>query len=310
MITFIHGVDTFRAKQRLKDLKKQFVKKEPRGAVVTLDATEKTFTDIQEALTAQTLFSNTKMVVVENALAAATSLQEKIMVLIKKGVPASHLVVFFEEEPDKRKALFKVLRKQNAEVFDSLKGAALERWVKERLRANGVGTDTAAVRALVWAVGDDLWRMQTEIDKLTGFVGTNGRIDARTVTAMVPPKINDEVFAMVDALGWGDKQTSLRLLHEQIALGKHHLIILSMVLYQFRNAVMTRDLLDRGVAHHMIAKKTGIHPYAAPKTIKQAQNMQSARLKKIYKKLVTLEHKFKRDETDPFTLLDTFFAML
>ena len=79
---------------------------------------------------------------------------------------------------------------------------------------------------------------------------------------------------------------------------------MAMFIRQFRNFLIIKDLIEKGIPYYGLAQKTGLHPFVVKKTFEQANNFTLENLKKIYNKLLDLEIAVKTGRTDSKTALD------
>lgn len=199
MIIFLHGEDTFRSREKLRELKEKFLREvDPSGMnLVTIDGTSTTADEIWAAVAAQSFLVRKRMVVVEDlGQQKSNAAREGITALLDR-IPEDVIVVFWESRScaanTKRKTLNAKLRKvpstkrrggvtslpaggdilfpallkeKYAQEFAPLDGVALARWVQDRVKVLGVTIDATAARELITMVGSDLWRMHNELEKL------------------------------------------------------------------------------------------------------------------------------------------------
>jgi DNA polymerase-3 subunit delta len=116
---------------------------------------------------------------------------------------------------------------------------------------------------------------------------------------------------MIDALATKDLKKSARELHRLLDSGEAELKILTMIVYQFRNLLIVKDQVSRGVTSQWdMAKKAGLHPFVAQKTLVQCKNYSFDDLKAIYKMLLDYDLKMKTGQLDPKTGLDLLVVKL
>jgi DNA polymerase-3 subunit delta len=191
MIIFLHGDDTFRSREKLRELKQKFLREvDPSGLnLATIDGASATADEVWAAVAAQSFLVRKRMVVVEDLGAQkASTVRENVAALLDR-IPEDVIVVFWESksrkpEADSRKqrskptvrkrtspaggdTLFpRLLKEKFAQEFTPLQGRELEAWVRERAKFLGATIEPAAIRDLITVVGSDLWRMTNELEKL------------------------------------------------------------------------------------------------------------------------------------------------
>lgn len=201
MILFLHGDDTYRSREKLRELKEKFLREvDPSGSnLVTIDGTTANASEVWGAIAAQSFLVRKRMVVIERIGAQKSSAAREEVAALLERIPEDVIAVFWEEKsraptggrgesrgakrrgiPAKKKAagvivtakrsdpLFtKLLEGKYAQEFAPLEGVALTRWVVDAAKALGAAIAPDATRDLITIVGADLWRMRNEIEKLT-----------------------------------------------------------------------------------------------------------------------------------------------
>ncbi len=111
-------------------------------------------------------------------------------------------------------------------------------------RQLGVTLEPAALEMLVEALGADIARIATELEKLS--LMTIGREAGRAITpediqTMVPDARASTIFALVNALGRRDRARSLAVLDTLCREGEYLPLALAFLSSQFRQALIARE---------------------------------------------------------------------
>ncbi|MHB8523082.1 MAG: DNA polymerase III subunit delta [Limisphaerales bacterium] len=124
---------------------------------------------------------------------------------------------------DKRKVFYKTLEKIGAvenyagwSVDDRNWSAQAEQWVLGELRAAKKQITDEALASLVLAVGSNVRRLSSELEKLTLFVGDRTTIELGDVEAIVVRQKQARAFALADALGDRHLPRLLRALDDEL----------------------------------------------------------------------------------------------
>lgn len=107
--------------------------------------------------------------------------------------------------------------------------------------AAGIKIGHAEIEYLVEALGGDAARISVEIEKLRLFRGEGGVISEDDITSMVPDARDTTIFALVAAVGRGDRQTSFSLLDTLVKEGEYLPLALSFLGTQFRHAYVAQE---------------------------------------------------------------------
>jgi DNA polymerase-3 subunit delta len=104
----------------------------------------------------------------------------------------------------------------------------------------------AELALLLEATGGDASRIAVEIEKLSLYVGAGRKVTAEDILALVPDAQAANIFALVAALGRGDRKRSLELLDMLAREGEYMPLALTFLATQFRMALVARDAGLRG----------------------------------------------------------------
>ncbi|MSU75319.1 MAG: hypothetical protein EXS55_02290 [Candidatus Magasanikbacteria bacterium] len=287
MILFLHGPDTFRSRQNLRDSIVQFkAKRDPQGYnVVFVDGKKETIGKILTEIMSAPFLAERRMIVVENILSSSDKelLSEFIGRIKNKKFPESNIVIFWQGEPlskvKEAKELQNLLAKEKyAREFALLKGAELTTWARQEIAVRGGQIEQPALMFLCQNTGEDMWHLSSLIDQLVAYVASQtspcpplceGEVatislasaEERAVGEVSPSrlitivdvqlfldeKIDDNVFNMVEAIVGGNKKQAFKLLNEQRRLGEEDSKIFGLLVWQFRILLEMGDLIEREV---------------------------------------------------------------
>lgn len=314
MILFIYGEDSFRSKQKLDAIKSKYIDAslgDTNLAVLDFSEQSISYDKVVREILAMPFLAKKRLVIIKNILShGKEKLQTQIIDFIKK-IPEYVLVIFYENEKiDRRKALFKILFKQKKEEFKLLDDLELKSWIKKEVEIKGGQIEPQAIEKLILYVGNDLWRINNEIDKVVNY---QAQITSENVELLIKPKISANVFNLIDAMGQKNRQRSIGELHKLLDSGENELYIFTMIIYQFRNLLIIKDVLERSKEKNSnlnLAKESGLHPFVMQKTVNQARNFSFKELKMIYQRLLDFDLKMKTGQVEPHLVLDIFVSEL
>lgn len=315
MILFFYGEDNYRLKKKVQALKEKFVSASLGDTnLVVLDGETLKYDEFIRQILAMPFLSKTRLVIIENILKnAKKEVLERIPDSLKK-VPTSTVLVFSEEGvPDRRTALFKRLSKEKFEEFKVLEPNQLVRWIEKECEMRNVKCDREVTTKLVEYVGPDLWRMGNELDKLTAYRlpiteknSVNGeRITVNDVELLVKPQIQADIFRTIDAVAQKNIKTAIFELYKLLDTGTNELMILTMIVYQYRNLLIVKDIFEKGDTNQWaIAKKAKLHPFVVQKSLALIRQYSMDNLKKIYRKLLDYDFKIKTGKIESRAALE------
>lgn len=132
--------------------------------------------------------------------------------------------------------------------FPALEGESeVQSFLQSRLRRAGKSMARNAVAELIARCGSEARQLTSEIDKLIAYVGDRSEIDLDDVKAMVAATAELSVFELVDAVAERRPREALQQLELMLDQQAAPMMILAMLIRQFRFLLQARHLLDKGI---------------------------------------------------------------
>lgn len=237
--------------------------------------------------------------------------EAQLLQYIKDPSPSTCLVFSTGENVDKRKRLFQAIKKYGREMeFGYLSPGDLSRWVIKRAGQGGRRFAPGAANALLNAAGPSLQALSLEIEKLIHYTAGREVITTEEVHLMCPPRLEENIFAVVDAVGSRRCREALAGIKDMLAAKEPPLKILSMIARQFRILLMVFDLNERGCPAREIPERLGIHPFAAQKAAAQSRNFSKPLLTGALAALSELDVGVKTGKIEFYPAMETFLLTL
>jgi len=301
MIIFLYGQDTYRMREKLKEMIERYKKIHKSG--LNLKYFDD-FANLKDEIRQVPMFKEKKLAVITNIF-ANLDFKEKFLENKKDFLKTEDIILFYQEgEINKSNSLFKFLKKNaKSQEFKFLGGQRLKTWIKKEFNRYETEIDSGVLEKLIEYIGSDLWRMSNEIKKLASFKN-NKKVRAEDVELLVRSKIETDIFKTIDAIAEKNKKQALKLLHKHLEKGDSPLYLLSMINYQFRNLLIVKDFIEKHKPYNVILKKSGLHPFVVKKTYYQSQKFTFQELKKIYQKIFKVDLDIKTGRIQPEIALD------
>ena len=190
------------------------------------------------------------------------------------------------------------------EELSAPSGEALARWVKSTVENKGTSISPAAIRSITDLVGNDLWTLDQELEKLSLYCSAR-EIQESDVEEMVSQIREASIFAAVDAMIEGRPNIALRLLHELKADGREAPYIISMVERQLRLLALARDSIDRGMPQSDLKGRLGTSSdFVVRKTTEQANRHTMTDIIGRYNRLLEADIAIKKGILGPELALE------
>ncbi len=300
MLIFLYGQDTYRSRKKLREIIEHYRKVHKSGLNLKyFDYSNLSFETLKNEFQITPMFKEKKLIVLEN-ISPHLENEEKFLGLIKNLENSKDIILVYQGgQPDLRSTLFKSLKKYSkSQEFKPLEEEKLKSWVDGEFAKFKTEIDPEALNRLIYFIGNDLWRMNNEIEKLVNFKSRK-KINPGDVELLVKPKIEADIFETIDALAQKNKKRALSLINKHLEKGDSPLYLLSMINFQFRNLLMIKDLIEKNRPYYTILKTTKLHPFTVKKSWQLANKFTFQELKKIYQKIFQADLSIKTGKVEP-----------
>lgn len=115
------------------------------------------------------------------------------------------------------------------------------RLAQDLAREAGVQIGLSEIGLLVESLAGNAERIATEIEKLRLYAGTNRKVTSDDILNLVPNAQASNIFALVAALGRGDRKRSLDSLDTLLREGEYLPLALTFLATQFRLAMVAQE---------------------------------------------------------------------
>jgi len=305
MIVFLYGKDTYRMREKMKEIVEHYKKIHRSG--LNLKYFDD-FSDFEDNVKQTSMFKEKKLVII-NDLFSNPEFKERFSEKRKDFLESEDIILIYQEKDFiKNDSLYKFLKKNiKSQEFEFLTGQKLKNWTKKQIENYKTEIEPKALNLLIEYVGSDLWKMNNEILKLVNYKNRK-TINKEDIEFLIKSKIETDIFKTIDALAEKNKKQALNLLHKHLEKGDSPLYLISMINYQFRNLLIIKDLIEKAKPYNVISKTSGLHPFVVKKSYSQSQKFSFQELKKIYQKIFQIDFQIKTGRIQPEAGLDLLIA--
>ncbi|TAJ98861.1 MAG: DNA polymerase III subunit delta [Candidatus Manganitrophaceae bacterium] len=249
------------------------------------------------------VFSPRRLVIIQNAELIK---DEREIFLNYLDAPCETTVLLFvAAKPDLRKKLFAALKKKGTTIHCApLSEQALPGWILQEGKKRGIDFSEEATWCLKEHVGNDLFLIQQEIDKLALHLTEGKKIPLEMVQQLIAGGRSHSIFELTRALGEKDLKRSLALLSSLLAEGEHPLFILTMLTRQWRLMAVAREALDAGKSEGAVGKKVPMPPNLLPSFFKQLRNWKGGDIRRAFDLSLAADSQLKGGRQLPAQVLE------
>ncbi len=266
-------------------------------AVELLDASETSGDDAVAACNALGLFgSGDRLIVVTSVESWKADDAKAVAVYLAEPTPSTVLALV-AAELKKEAAIVKAVRAHGEVLVWDVPQRGLERWVAEQFTLRSVPADGDACRLLVELVGDDLYELAGEVDKLATW-SAGEPVTTAEVETLVAARAGAPAFVLTDAWGARDVAAVLhaseRMLERTGDPRSRTIPRLVGALTNHAGRLRAVQRLDEeGVAAKDAATRLKLHPFYVRKLYAQSRNFSVDELRGATVRLAELDHALK-----------------
>lgn len=210
------------------------------------------------------------------------------------GMPESTILIFTEQEVDKRSKLFKTVKEKGRAVeFTVQDENTLQKWILGILKKEGKKITQQTLLLLLEKTGTDMENISSELEKLVCYTMGRDVITSEDVEAVCTTKVTSRIFEMVGAVAEKNQKKALELYYDLLTLKEPPMRILFLIARQFNILLQVKELRRKGADNRQIGEKVGLPPFIAGKYVTQAAGFQQEELRRAIEECVSAEEAVK-----------------
>ncbi len=247
-----------------------------------------------------------RVILMENSGFFAKSAPEELATYMAK-VPETTCLLFVEDEVDKRNKLYKAVAKNGAAIeYGRENAATIEKWVLGRISKEKKKITRDDLQLFLSRVGNDMEFINNELEKLLSYTAEKEVIGKKEIEAIVTNPLTDNIFEMVNAFSQGQQEKAFQLYYELLEQKESPYRILYLIIRQFHQLLLVKDMREQGYDIRAIAEKTKQQEWLVRKNLNQAMQFSMDRLKEAVADGVQAEENFKKGILDERTAVELY----
>lgn len=312
-VNLFYGPESYLREQAIKQYKETLLTPEERRFnFELLDGSEVTEDQVMAAVSALPLLGQRRLVVIKGAqfFSAQKASTKGSALLNCIAAPFRTTCVIFEtgEPVDRRRKLYKEVARLGGVVeFAKLKKAELAKWINQLARRQGKTISKEGIEVLLHRCGRDMYSIYNEMNKLIDYVGSKAIISGEEVRFLVTGRLEENIFAVVDALGEGKYLQALEGVQQLLLQKESPQAILGMLARQVRLIIQAREYSARGCDFSVAVKEMGIAPFVYKKALSQSRNFEREKLIRLLIGILKVDEYVKTGKQDFYTAVEMLF---
>ena len=215
------------------------------------------------------------------------------------------IVVFVEDEIDKRNALYKAILKSGAVVeFAPLSETDTIAWLVREANAKNLKISQQNAQYMLSICDNTLGTLENELNKLAGYC--TDEILKTDIERLVSKSLQVKVFELCDYMTANNVDAAINLLTELKTVKESAFKILYILFGSFDKMLHAKLMSEAGLPNSDIASEIKVPPFIAGKYISSAKGFSKEQLMKMTAAAAEIDLSIKRGEADEWTALEQY----
>ncbi len=277
---------------------------------VFIDGEDTDFDRIDDAIDSFPVMAERKVIIIKNSgifkskIAGGDEVRDFWQKRLS-NLPDFVILVFDEQETDKRSSLYKLASKQGLAVeFSYLKDYELVAWIVRETQKNGKKISKSTAEYLLSLCDPGISNIKNELSKLFNYCGDE--IYQSDVEKVVSKPLSVVIFDITDAILKGDKDNAVKTLLKLQENKVSAFNVMYLLSSNFDKLLRCKLLLKENATYDAIASKLKLSPYVAKKYISDCKGFSEDFLIERICKTAEYDFKIKQGLIDEQTALISY----
>lgn len=211
-----------------------------------------------------------------------------------KSIPEGTILLFVENEVDKRGKLYKAVKQMGSVVeFTAQNEQTLTRWILGILKEEKKKITPGAMNLFLEKTGTDMERIRQELEKLICYCLDKEAIEEADVQIISSEQIENKIFEMINAMAEKKQKKAMELYYDLLALKEPPMRILYLITRQFNLLMQVKELSKEGYSGKTIAERLKLAGFIVRNYMRQAEHFTLETLKEALQDCVGMEEAVK-----------------
>ena len=264
------------------------------NSVIRYTLNEDNVNDILEECNTMSLFSLKKLVILESTNALSSKGKEITEITKYLDNYNKNVILVFTSLSDKvdtRKKIYKKINEIGKIECLNKDNNYLKKLIKEKI--NDYKMNDIVIDYFLNKVGSNINNIENELDKLMIYKLDEKEILKEDIDSMCISNMEEEIFALSDAIIKNDNKKALELYNLFITRNYEVTQMIGLIASQFRFLLQIKLLYNNGKSNDEIAKLLEVHPYRVKLAINNCYYYSVESLSSYLNKLFELDKNIK-----------------
>lgn len=288
----IYGLDKSLVQNELNNL----LKKLKIDEVIKYDMTNDTILDVIEDASTVGLFSTKKVIILEDCYFLGANKTIENLELLEQYLEKYNkdnycIFLAYMEKVDTRKKIYKLLSKHKVIELKKIDELYIKKYIEQELGKENYKMED--INYFIEKAGNNLYNVKNELNKLMNYKLEEKFINNKDIDKITVHTIEEEIFALSDAIIAKDTKKSLILLEDFLNKNYDEIQIIMLLASQFRFLFQVKHLLNKNMTEAEIAKVLVANPYRIKFTVRKLYSYSESMLLDYIQKLAKIDHDIK-----------------
>ena len=214
-------------------------------------------------------------------------------------ISESTIFIFVEHSVDKKGKLYKAAKAAGRDIEMNMPNeSVLAKWVGAQLNEEKKQMKRDAWSQFLIMTHESMDNMSRELEKLISYVGDRNQITVEDVNAVCVARVETKIFDMLNAISAKDMSKTMDLYQDMLSAKEPPMKILTMIVRQFRQMKVIKELSKFGNNASTIASKMGMPDFAVRRTMQLSNNFSDVEISNLLEDAADFEERFKTGKLD------------
>lgn len=263
---------------------------------------------IRDAVETLPMMAQVRVVVIKEAHELSDKDWEALSPLFDNPVPTTALICVGQKIDKRKKFIKRFLEAGLVVEFKRPYDNQIPDWIKSISKKHGLQLSAGAVETLQQLVGSNLSDIDSELKKLSQYLGEKKKATEDDVMKVVSHVKLDSVFELTDAIGSADRARALTCLANLLDHGQNEVGILALVSRHIRILKLINEGMREGLSGQKLSARAGVSPYFLKSYVGQARSWNERKIDGTFQALLDTDRALKSSPVAPHIWLENFIV--
>ncbi len=226
-----------------------------------------------------------------------------------KNIPDTTVVVFIEDDVDKRNRLFKAVSEYGyASEINTPTESELKIWIAREFSYYNKKITEKTAGFIMTYVGMDMDVLKNEIQKVCFYAYDKESVGENDINKICTKQLSVVIFDMMDCLACKNTSGALKIYYELMEKKESVQQVWAMLLKHFVQMYVVKEMKMSNRSNADMATVLGAHPYTITKLVREVDNFKKSEIRKKLEYGVELDEDLKNGRISDKNIVELFIA--